>query len=317
LRILITGITGFVGSHLADYALAKGDVEVFGTVRWRSRLDNIEHIQDEIKMIDCDLKDNVATRKVLQEVRPDYIFHLAAQSFVPTSWVAPAETLSTNIIAQLNLLEGIRDLGLDSRIQVAGSSEEYGLVYEHEAPIKEDNPLRPLSPYAVSKVAQDFLAYQYHKSYGIFAVRTRAFNHTGPRRGDVFVTSNFSRQVALIEKGKKDPVIEVGNLEAKRDFSDVRDIVRAYWLALEKGEAGEVYNIGSGRAITIQGLLDLILSLSDIEIEVRQMPERMRPSDVELLVTDYSKFNRATGWEPEIPFEKTIEDLLNYWRGRV
>ena len=317
MRILITGITGFVGSHLADYALAKGDVEVFGTVRWRSRLDNIEHIQDEIKMIDCDLKDNVATRKVLQEVRPDYIFHLAAQSFVPTSWVAPAETLSTNIIAQLNLLEGIRDLGLDSRIQVAGSSEEYGLVYEHEAPITEDNPLRPLSPYAVSKVAQDFLAYQYHKSYGIFAVRTRAFNHTGPRRGDVFVTSNFSRQVALIEKGKKDPVIEVGNLEAKRDFSDVRDIVRAYWLALEKGEAGEVYNIGSGRAITIQGLLDLILSLSDIEIEVRQMPERMRPSDVELLVTDYSKFNRATGWEPEIPFEKTIEDLLNYWRERV
>ena len=317
MRILITGITGFVGSHLADYALAKGDVEVFGTVRWRSRLDNIEHIQDEIKMIDCDLKDNVATRKVLQEVRPDYIFHLAAQSFVPTSWVAPAETLSTNIIAQLNLLEGIRDLGLDSRIQVAGSSEEYGLVYEHEAPIKEDNPLRPLSPYAVSKVAQDFLAYQYHKSYGIFAVRTRAFNHTGPRRGDVFVTSNFSRQVALIEKGKKDPVIEVGNLEAKRDFSDVRDIVRAYWLALEKGEAGEVYNIGSGRAITIQGLLDLILSLSDIEIEVRQMPERMRPSDVELLVTDYSKFNRATGWEPEIPFEKTIEDLLNYWRERA
>ncbi len=317
MRILITGITGFVGSHLADYALAKGDVEVFGTVRWRSRLDNVEHIQDEIKMIDCDLKDNVATRKVLQEVKPDYIFHLAAQSFVPTSWVAPAETLSTNIIAQLNLLEGIRDLGLDSRIQVAGSSEEYGLVYEHEAPITEDNPLRPLSPYAVSKVAQDFLAYQYHKSYGIFAVRTRAFNHTGPRRGDVFVTSNFSRQVALIEKGKKDPVIEVGNLEAKRDFTDVRDVVRAYWLALEKGEAGEVYNIGSGRAITIQGLLDLILSLSDIEIEVRQMPDRMRPSDVELLVTDYSKFNRATGWEPEIPFEKTMEDLLNYWRERV
>ena len=200
---------------------------------------------------------------------------------------------------------------------MAGSSEEYGLVFEHEAPIKEDNPLRPLSPYAVSKVAQDFLAYQYHKSYGIFAVRTRAFNHTGPRRGHVFVTSNFSRQVAQIEKGKKEPVIEVGNLEARRDFSDVRDIVRGYWLALEKGEAGEVYNIGSGKAITIQELLDLILSLSNIDIEVRQMPERMRPSDVELLVTDYSKFNRATGLKPEIPLEKTIEDLLNYWRERV
>ena len=317
MRILITGITGFVGSHLAEYALAKGDVEVFGTVRWRSRLDNVEHIENDITMLDCDLRDNGAARRVLQEVRPDYIFHLAAQSFVPTSWIAPAETLSTNITAQLNLLEGIRELGLDSRIQVAGSSEEYGLVFEHEAPIKEDNPLRPLSPYAVSKVAQDFLAYQYHKSYGIFAVRTRAFNHTGPRRGHVFVTSNFSRQVAQIEKGKKEPVIEVGNLEARRDFSDVRDIVRGYWLALEKGEPGEVYNIGSGKAITIQELLDLILSLSNIDIEVRQMPERMRPSDVELLVTDYSKFNRATGWKPEIPLEKTIEDLLNYWRERV
>lgn len=317
MRVLITGITGFVGSHLAEYALSKGNVEVFGTVRWRSRLDNVEHIQDKINMIDCDLRDNMAARKALEQVRPDCIFHLAAQSFVPTSWVAPAETLTTNIIAQLNLLEGIRDLGLDTRIQVAGSSEEYGLVHENEAPITEENPLRPLSPYAVSKVAQDFLAYQYHMSYGIFAVRTRAFNHTGPRRGHVFVSSDFSRQVALIEKGKKEPVIEVGNLEARRDFSDVRDIVRGYWLALEKGEPGEVYNIGSGRAVTIRELLDLILSLSNIDIEVRQMPERMRPSDVELLVTDYSKFNRATGWQPEIPLEKTIEDLLNYWRERV
>jgi GDP-4-dehydro-6-deoxy-D-mannose reductase len=317
LRILITGITGFVGSHLAEYALARGDVEVFGTVRWRSRLDNVEHIENDITMLDCDLRDNMAARRVLQDVKPDYIFHLAAQSYVPTSWIAPAETLTTNITAELNLLEGMRDLKLDSRIQVAGSSEEYGLVYENEAPITEDNPLRPLSPYAVSKVAQDFLAYQYHKSYGMFTVRTRAFNHTGPRRGHVFVTSNFSRQVAQIEKGKKEPVIEVGNLEARRDFSDVRDIVRGYWLSLEKGEPGEVYNIGSGKAITIQELLDLILSLSDIEIEVRQMPERMRPSDVELLVTDYSKFNRATGWKPEIPFERTIEDLLNYWRERV
>jgi GDP-4-dehydro-6-deoxy-D-mannose reductase len=317
LRILITGITGFVGSHLAEYALARGDVEVFGTVRWRSRLDNVEHIENDITMLDCDLRDNMAARRVLQDVKPDYIFHLAAQSYVPTSWIAPAETLTTNITAELNLLEGMRDLKLESRIQVAGSSEEYGLVYENEAPITEDNPLRPLSPYAVSKVAEDFLAYQYHKSYGMFTVRTRAFNHTGPRRGHVFVTSNFSRQVAQIEKGKKEPVIEVGNLEARRDFSDVRDIVRGYWLSLEKGEPGEVYNIGSGKAITIQELLDLILSLSDIEIEVRQMPERMRPSDVELLVTDYSKFNRATGWKPEIPFERTIEDLLNYWRERV
>jgi GDP-4-dehydro-6-deoxy-D-mannose reductase len=317
LRVLITGITGFVGSHLAEYALTKEGVEVCGTVRWRSRMDNVEDIEDRVHLLDCDLRDNVAVRETLEEVRPDYIFHLAAQSFVPTSWKAPAETLTTNIISELHLLESIRDLELDTRIQVAGSSEEYGLVYENEAPIKEDNPLRPLSPYAVSKVAQDYLAYQYTQSYDIFTVRTRAFNHTGPRRGHVFVTSNFSRQVAMIEKGKKEPVIEVGNLEARRDFSDVRDIVRGYWLSLEKGEKGEVYNIGSGKAITIQELLDLILSMSDVNIEVRQMPERMRPSDVELLLCDYSKFNAATGWKPEIPFEKTVRDLLDYWRERV
>lgn len=318
MRILITGITGFVGSHLAEYALDnKEGVEVFGTVRWRSRMDNVEGIEDRIHLLDCDLRDNVAVKNTLEEVRPDYIFHLAAQSFVPTSWKAPAETLTTNILSELNLLESIRDLGLDTRIQIAGSSEEYGLVYEDEAPIKEDNPLRPLSPYAVSKVAQDYLAYQYNQSYGIFAVRTRAFNHTGPRRGQVFVTSDFSRQVALIEKGKKEPVIEVGNLEARRDFSDVRDIVRGYWLSLEKGEPGEVYNLGSGKAITIQELLDLILSMSNVEIEVRQMPERMRPSDVELLLCDYGKFNAATGWKPEIPFETTVGDLLDYWRERV
>jgi GDP-4-dehydro-6-deoxy-D-mannose reductase len=317
LRILITGITGFVGSHLAEYALAKESVEVYGTVRWRSRMDNVEHIQDRIQLLDCDLRDNVAVKRTLEEARPEYIFHLAAQSFVPTSWKAPAETLTTNILSELNLLESIRDLKLDTRIHVAGSSEEYGLVFEDEAPIKEDNPLRPLSPYAVSKVAQDYLAYQYNQSYGIFTVRTRAFNHTGPRRGQVFVTSDFSRQVALIEKDKKEPVIEVGNLEARRDFSDVRDIVRGYWLSLEKGEPGEVYNLGSGRAVTIQEMLDLILSMSDVKIEVRQMPERMRPSDVELLLCDYGKFNRATGWEPEIPLEKTIADLLDYWRERV
>jgi len=317
LRVLITGITGFVGSHLAEFALARGDVEVFGTVRWRSRMENIEHILDRIHLVDCDLRDAAAVRNTLNEVRPDYIFHLAAQSYVPISWKAPEETLTTNIISELHLLEAMRELGLDARIQVAGSSEEYGLVHEEEAPITEENPLRPLSPYAVSKVAQDLLAYQYNRSYGLYTVRTRAFNHTGPRRGHVFVTSDWSRQIALIEKGKKEPVIEVGNLEARRDFSDVRDIVRAYWLALEKGEPGEVYNIGSGKAITIRELLDMLLSMTDAEIKVRQDPERMRPSDVMLLVTDYSKFNRATGWEPQIPFEKTARDLLDYWRERV
>jgi GDP-4-dehydro-6-deoxy-D-mannose reductase len=317
LRILITGITGFVGSHLAEYALSRGDVEVFGTVRWRSRLENVEGFQEDITMVDCDLRDSSAARRCLMELKPDYIFHLAAQSFVPTSWTAPEETLTTNIISELNLLEAMRDIDQEIRIQVAGSSEEYGLVFEDEAPIKETNPLRPLSPYAVSKVAQDMLAYQYNRSYGLFTVRTRAFNHEGPRRGHVFVTSNFAKQIAEIEKGKKEPVIEVGNLSARRDFTDVRDVVKAYWLSLEKGEPGEVYNIGSGKAVTIREMLDMLLALSDVKIEVRPMPERMRPSDVELLLADVGKFNALTGWKAEIPLTKTLADTLDYWRARV
>lgn len=317
MRVLITGITGFAGSHLAEYCLARGDVEVFGTARWRSRMDNVQQIVDQITLIDCDLKDSVAVRHCLSEVRPDHIFHLAAQSFVPTSWKAPVETMTTNVVGQINIFEAMRELRLESRVQLACSSEEYGMVYEDEIPIKESNPLRPLSPYGVSKVAQDLLGYQYHESYGLFTVRTRGFNHTGPRRGDVFVSSNFSRQIAMIEKGKQEPVVKVGNLEARRDFTDVRDMIRGYWMALESGEPGEAYNIGSGKDITIQSMLDILLSFSTIDIEVRQDPDRMRPSDVLVLRADNTKFCTLTGWKPEIPLEKTLEDLLNYWRERV
>ena len=317
MRVLITGITGFAGSHLAEYCLGRGDAEVFGTARWRSRMDNVDHITGEITLLDCDLKDMVAVRHCLVEVKPDYIFHLAAQSFVPTSWKAPVETMMTNVVGQINIFEAMRELKLSSRVQLACSSEEYGMVYEDEIPIKETNPLRPLSPYGVSKVAQDLLGYQYHESYGLFTVRTRGFNHTGPRRGDVFVSSNFARQIAMIEKKKQEPVLLVGNLEARRDFTDVRDMIRGYWLALEKGEPGEVYNIGSGTDVTIQKMLDILLSFSSIEIKVEQAADRMRPSDVEVLRADNTKFCNLTGWKPEIPFEKTLEDLLNYWRERV
>jgi GDP-4-dehydro-6-deoxy-D-mannose reductase len=317
LRVLITGITGFAGSHLAEYCLGRGDVEVFGTARWRSRMDNVEGIVDDIVLIDCDLKDSVAVRHCLSEVRPDYIFHLAAQSFVPTSWKAPVETMMTNVVGQINIFEAMRELKLESRVQLACSSEEYGMVLEEEIPIKETNPLRPLSPYGVSKVTQDLLGYQYHQSYGLHTIRTRGFNHTGPRRGDVFVSSNFSRQIALVEKGKQEPVLRVGNLDARRDFTDVRDMIKGYWMALEKGEPGDVYNIGSGTDVTIRHMLDLLLGFSEVEIEVRQDPERMRPSDVEVLRADNSKFCGLTGWKPEIPLEKTLEDLLDYWRERV
>jgi GDP-4-dehydro-6-deoxy-D-mannose reductase len=312
-KILITGITGFVGSHLAEYLLSL-NMEVYGTVKRRSRLDYIEGIKNKIKLIECDIIDSYSVENAIRDAQPDYVFHLATQSFVPSSWRSPLETMHTNIDGTLNVLEAIRKLDIDTKIQIAGSSEEYGMVYSDEIPIKEGNPLRPLSPYGVSKVAADLLGYQYFKSYGIKVVRTRAFNHTGPRRGEMFVTSNFAKQIAEIEKGLKEPVIHVGNLDAQRDFTDVRDIVKAYLLAIEKGEIGDVYNICSGNGRKIQEVLDILLSLSNKKIKVQQDPNRMRPSDVELLVGGSNKFREKTGWKPDISFEKTMKDLLEYWR---
>jgi len=314
-RALITGVTGFVGSYLAEYLLKEG-VEVYGTARWRSNLDNIEHIKKNIRLINADMRDGHSLEKVITESKPDYIFHLASQSFVPMSWLAPADTIETNLIGTVHLFETIIKSDIDPKIQVAGSSEEYGMVYPDEVPIKETNPLRPLSPYGVSKVAQDKLSCQYYRSYGLKVVVTRAFNHTGPRRGEVFATSSFAKQIAEIEK-RKASILYVGNLDAQRDFSDVRDVVRAYWLALQKCEFGEVYNICSEKMMTLQEVLRLLLSMSNKNIEVRHDPSRMRPSDVEVLLGDCSKFKRQTGWEPTIPFERTMEDLLNYWRERV
>jgi GDP-4-dehydro-6-deoxy-D-mannose reductase len=315
MKALITGITGFAGSHLAEFLLAEHpDVEVFGTYRWRSRMENIEHLRAKIKLLETDLRDYSSVARALERARPDFIFHLAAQSFVPSSWSAPTETLTTNISAQTNLFEAIRALGLDPVVQIACSSEQYGLVHPDETPIKETNPLRPLSPYAVSKVAQDFLAYQYFQSYGLKAIRTRGFNHTGPRRGDVFVTSNFCSQVAAIELGLQEPVIRVGNLEAIRDFTDVRDMVRAYWLAVNHAKPGEVYNIASGTGIHIREMLDRVLALASVKVTIEVDPARLRPSDVEILIGDSSKFRADTGWEPRIPFEQTLRDLLAYWR---
>jgi GDP-4-dehydro-6-deoxy-D-mannose reductase len=264
------------------------------------------------------LLDAASVENGLRWIRPDWIFHLAAQSFVPTSWNAPAQTFTTNVIGEINLFETMRKLDLiETRFHVAGSSEEYGLVHADEIPIKETNPLRPLSPYAVSKVAQDQLGFQYFHSYGLKVVRTRAFNHGGPRRGEVLLPSDFAKQIAEIERGAREPVVKVGDLSARRDFTDVRDIVRAYWLALEKGEPGEVYNIGSGQALSIQEMLEPLLSLSEISIEVRQVPEKMRPSDVKLLICDPTKFRELTGWVPQIPLETMLRDTLDYWRERV
>ena len=315
MRALITGITGFAGSHLAEYLLAEHpDVEVFGLYRWRSRMENIEHLRSKVTLLECDLRDYTSVHAALAAARPDYVFHLAAQSFVPSSWTAPNETLTTNVNGQTNLFEAIRALGLDPVVQIACSSEQYGMVLPNEVPISETNPLRPLSPYAVSKVAQDYLGYQYFMSYGLKAIRTRGFNHTGPRRGHVFVTSNFCSQVASIELGMQEPVIRVGNLDAIRDFTDVRDMVRAYWLAVTRGKPGEVYNIATGHGIVIREMLDKIVQMAQVEVKVETDPARLRPSDVEILIGDSSKFRADTGWEPRIPFDQTLRDLLDYWR---
>ncbi|MFH1756088.1 MAG: GDP-mannose 4,6-dehydratase [Candidatus Latescibacterota bacterium] len=316
MRVLITGITGFAGSHLADYCLERGGVDIYGIVRWRSRTENIEHFQNKIKILECDLRDATSTRDVIEEIQPEYIFHLAAQSFVPTSWRAPTESLTTNVLGELNIFEAVRKIGLKCRIQLAGSSEEYGMVYENEVPITEDNPLRPLSPYGVSKVAQDLLGYQYFMSYKMDIVRTRSFNHTGPRRPPVFVCSDFAKQIVDIEKGLKEPVINVGNLDAKRDFTDVRDTVKAYFLALEKGKSGEVYNICSEKCWSIREVLDMLVAKSNKEITVKIDKARLRPSDVPLLLGNCSRFKKDTGWVPEIPFEQTLEDILDFWRSR-
>ncbi len=317
MRVLITGITGFVGSHMAEYALLRG-AEVFGSYRWRSKTENIDHLRSTITLIESNLRDLSSVRGLLETANPDYVVHLAAQSFVGASWQTPAETLTTNIICQLNLLEALRALKLSPRFLVAGTSEEYGLAYPEELPIKETNPLRPLSPYAVSKVAQDMMGYQYFKSYGLPIIRTRAFNHEGPRRGDVFVTSNFAKQVAEIEAGLREPVIHVGDLKPRRDYSDVRDIVRGYWLLLQRGEPGEVYNLCSGRSWAIQQVLDFLLAESTAKgIAVQTDPSRLRPSDVMLLEGDPTKIERATGWKVEIPFERTLRELLDYWRQRI
>jgi GDP-4-dehydro-6-deoxy-D-mannose reductase len=316
-RVLITGITGFVGSHMAEHALAKG-ADVFGSYRWRSKSENIDHIRSRLTLIESDLRDFASARGLVEVSQPDWVVHLAAQSFVGSSWQTPAETISTNIMAQVHLLEAIRALKLFPRFLVAGTSEEYGLVHADELPITEANPLRPLSPYAVSKVAQDMMGYQYFKSYGLPIVRARAFNHEGPRRGDVFVTSSFARQVAEIEAGLREPVVSVGDLTPRRDYSDVRDIVRGYWMLLEHGEAGEVYNLCSGRSWAIQQVLDFLLARSTVrDIRVRVDPARLRPSDVMILEGDPSRARRAVGWQVEIPFERTLAELLDYWRERV
>lgn len=318
MNILITGITGFGGSHLAECLVGKNGASLFGTIRGRHRqLEFINHIKDRLNLLECDLTDTNSVGQTIEEAQPDAIYHLAAQSFVPTSWRAPQETFNSNVIGTLNLLEAVRKSSFDPKILITGSSEEYGLVHENELPIKETNQLRPLSPYAVSKVAQDLLGFQYHQSYGMRIIRTRAFNMIGPRSGEKIVSANFAIQIAKIEKGIQQPVMQVGNLTPRRDFVDVRDVAHAYTMAMERCNSGEVYNICTENAIEVKYILDKFLSLTEKKIRIEQDPTRMRPSDVPLLIGDCSKFKEATAWKPQISVDQSLEDVLNYWRERV
>lgn len=319
-KVLITGITGFVGSHLAEYILEEHkSTKIYGLARWRSPKDNISNIQDYVNLCYGDLEDYSSLEKILEAIKPDVIFHLASQSYVDFSFISPISTLSANVIGTANLLEAIKTLKLkenyDPIIHICSSSEVYGQVIEDEIPIKETNPLRPASPYAVSKVGEDMLALQYFLSWAIKTIRTRMFTHEGPRRGEVFAPSNFAKQIAAIEVGRQKPEVKVGNLNSIRTFMDVRDAVRAYWLLVHKCIPGEVYNIGGVETMTIGDMLNKLISFSKKKnIEIKVDPKRLRPSDVTLQIPDVTKFVQQTGWKPKIKFDQTLQDMLFYWR---
>lgn len=333
-KALITGITGMVGSHLCDFLLDNTDWEIHGVCRWRSPLDNVEHLLDRVNRKDrvffsyADLNDQVSLIRVIQDVKPDYVFHLAAQSYPQTSFTAPIDTLNTNILGTSRLLEAIRlAMATDDRykpvIHVCASSEVFGKIPPEKKPeegIHEDCPFHPASPYAISKVGTDLLGRYYAEAYGMTVMTTRMFTHTGPRRGDVFHESTFAKQIAMIEAGMIEPVVKTGNLKSLRTYADVRDAVRAYYMLVTVNPIpGEYYNIGGSYTCEVGDTLDTLISMSEAKdrIRVEIDPERLRPIDADLQIPDCRKFKAHTGWESEITFETTMRDLLDYWRGRV
>ena len=321
-RALVTGLTGFVGSHLADFLLAETDWEIHGLLRWRSPLDNIEGIlrNERVHFHYGDLRDSSSLRNCVMAARPDYVFHLAAQSYPRTSFDAPVDTLETNVNGTARLLEALKDNARDARIHICSSSEVYGRVPKAMVPITEDCRFHPASPYAISKVGADLLGQHYAQAYGMNIQVTRMFTHTGPRRGDVFAESSFAKQLAMIEGRQIDPIIRHGNLESLRTIADVRDAVRAYYLLLTKDPvAGSVYNIGGAHTCKVGDILRDIVQRSDhvYRIFFEPDPARMRPLDADLQVPDCSKFKEHTGWEPTISYQQTIHDLVQYWRERV
>ena len=323
-KALITGITGFVASHLAEYLMAETDWDIAGLARWSDPLDNLDGLipdinaGDRIWLVEGDLNDPGSLMKVMCETRPDYVFHLAAQSYVQASFAAPAETLRTNMIGTLNLLEAVRREARGAWVHVCSSSEVYGRVSNRDWDLTEDAPFHPASPYAISKVGTDLLGRFYAEAYGLKTVTTRMFTHTGPRRGDVFAESSFAKQIAMIEAGQIDPVVKVGNLDAVRTIADVRDAVRAHHMLLTvKPRAGAVYNIGGQHTCTVGTILEVLFGEAGFRCSVEVDPARLRPIDADHQVPDCSAFMEHTGWKPQIPFEQTMADLLEYWRARV
>ena len=323
---LITGITGMVGSHLADYLLKSTDWDIHGMCRWRSPQDNIEHLIPGVNAGERvffhygDLCDYISLQNVIEKTKPDYVFHLAAQSYPQNSFISPINTFDTNIQGTENILEAIRKCsGIDPWIHVCSSSEVFGRVPKEKVPIHEECTFHPASPYAISKVGTDLIGRFHAEAYGQKILVTRMFTHTGPRRGDVFVESTFAKQIAMIEAEQIEPVVKVGNLKSLRTFADVRDAVRAYHMLLTIDPIpGEYYNIGGDYTCKVSEMLDYLLSLSKIkDIKIEQDENRMRPIDADLQVPDTSKFCNHTGWKPEISFKKTMADLLNYWRQNI
>ncbi len=320
-RILITGITGFVGSHLADLTLEK-NCEVFGLKRWNlSRMRNVKHLINKINWIDCDITDPVSVKKAIEKANPDKIFHLAAESFVSPSWDHPTHYMDVNYKGTVNILEAIRELKINPRILIPGSGEEYGEIPENELPITEKTTLIPVNPYAVTKIAQDLISHVYHITYGLNVIRVRAFNHEGPRRDNVFGIPWFAYQIAKIEKGLQEPIIKTGHIEDKRNFTHIRDMVEAYWVAIEKCIPGELYLIGSDepeKIYTYRQVVEKLVKLSSVnDIKIERDEKYVRPTSVPRLIGDTSKFRELTGWSAKIPIEKILQDTLDYWRDYV
>ncbi|HET7080177.1 MAG TPA: GDP-mannose 4,6-dehydratase [Chloroflexia bacterium] len=339
MRALITGAGGFAGRYLVAHLADVTGWELWGTTRphkaappegstpvdpsgrrsdtGRRPLDSTWATQHRIRMAPVDLLDYAGTRDLLAELRPDFIFHLAAQAIVQQALRDPQGTLVNNVVGELNVLRAVQELGLTPRILLIGSSEQYGHVRPEDLPVNEDTPFRPENPYAVSKITQDMLGLQYFVAYKLPIIRVRPFNHIGPGQSEQFVTAAFARQVAAIEAGLQEPILRVGNLSAERDFTDVRDMVRAYHLAITEGEPGAVYNIGSGKATAISTILDTFLSMSKVAVQIERDPARLRPADVPRIVCDARRFRECTGWQPEISLQQSLRDILNDWRERV